>query len=454
MGRQAVGLTVPAAPGTLPEERAARQAWLAVVLLTVAFTLSYCDRHVLSLLVTPIKADLGISDTRMGLLQGMAFSLFYVLASLPLARLADAGHRPRLIAACVAFWSVMTMLCGAAAGFWQLLLARIGLAAGEAGLPPAAQTLMADSFSRRRLAHANAIFMLAPFVGGGLAYLGGGVLYALVERWPVLSLPFVGELAQWQVVFMLVGAPGLPLALVIALWLREPRSLQVRAAGRTSTRAMLRFVVGEWRFSMLYMIGVSLLVTVLNAHIGWMPTAFVRSHGVAPGEVGLVFGPVYLVAGAAGTLLAGWLAGRGGGDPIGHQLRWMRRGALLLVVPAVAAPLAPTLNLGLVAISLAVFLTSAIVAQAVLPFQFSAPLAVRSQVLALFGLVSALVGTGMGPVLIGVLSDAFVGSAQPLTRALVVLAAALVPVVVLLLHVVMRQHQRVRLDLRQQQEGP
>ena len=444
---------MPAAPGALPEGPATPRAWLAVTLLTVAFTLSYCDRHVLSLLVTPIKADLGISDTRMGLLQGIAFSLFYVLASLPLARLADVGHRPRLIAACVAFWSVMTMLCGAAASFWQLLLARIGLAAGEAGLPPAAQTLMADGFSRRRLAHANAIFMLAPFVGGGLAYLGGGVLYAMVERWPALSLPLVGELTHWQVVFMLVGAPGLPLALVIALWLREPRSLQVRAAGRSSTREMLRFVISEWRFSVLYMIGVSLLVTLLNAHIGWMPTAFVRSRGVAPGEVGLVFGPVYLVAGAAGTLLAGWLAGRGGDDPIGHQLRWMRLGVLLLLVPAVAAPLAPTLNLGLVAIGLAVFLTSAIVAQAVLLFQFSAPVAVRAQVLALFGLLSALLGTGMGPVLVGVLSDAFAGSGQPLARALVMLAAVLVPVIALLLHVVMRQHQRLRLDLRQRQEG-
>ena len=84
---------------------------------------------------------------------------------------------------------------------------------------------------------------------------------------------------------------------------------------------MLRYVVSEWRFSLLYMVGTSLLVTVLNAHIGWMPTSFVRSHGVAPGEVGLVFGPVYLLSGAAGTVVAGWLAGRGGEDPIGYQLR-------------------------------------------------------------------------------------------------------------------------------------
>lgn len=446
-------MIAPASPGPLPEEPATRQAWVALTLLTLAFTLSYCDRHVLSLLITPIKADLGISDTRMGLVQGIAFSLFFVLASLPLARIADTGHRPRVIAACMSFWSLMTVLCGAASSYWHLLLARVGVASGEAGLPPAALTLMADSFSRRRLPQATSIFMLAPFIGGGLAHLGGGALYALVERWPTPSLPLVGELAPWQLVFMLLGLPGLPFALVIALWLREPRLQRTRSASGSSTRAMVRYVVSEWRFALLYMVGVSLLVTLLNAHIGWMPTSFVRSHGIAPGAVGLAFGPVYLVAGAAGTLLAGWLAGRGNANPIGHQLRWMRGGVLLLLVPAVAAPLAPTLTLGLAAIGVAVFLTSAIVAMSTLPFQFSAPLAVRAQVLALFGLLSALLGTGMGPVLVGLLSDAFAGSEQPLASALVVIAAALVPVIALLLHVVARQHERIRLDLRQQAPG-
>ncbi|MFO1376556.1 MAG: MFS transporter [Steroidobacteraceae bacterium] len=425
------------------------QAWLAVVLVTVGFTLSYCDRHVLSLLVTPIKADLRISDTRMGLLQGLGFSAFYVIASLPLARIADRGHRPRVIAACMAFWSLMTMACGAAASFVQLLLTRIGIAAGEAGLPPAALTLMADTFDRRRLPRATAVFMLAPFIGGGLALLGGGLLYAMAESWRAPVLPLLGELRPWQMVFMLVGAPGLLVALVIAIVLREPRPHRAHAAGGGSTRAMLRYVVSEWRFSLLYMIGTSLLVTVLNAHIGWMPTSFVRSHGAAPGEIGVVFGPVYLLAGAAGTVLAGWLAGRGGDDPIGHQLRWMRLGVLLLLVPAVAAPLAPTLYGGLAAIGVAVFLMSAIVAMASLPFQYSAPIGVRAQVLALFGLLSSLLGTGLGPLLVGVLSDAFAGSEHPLARALVVVAAGLLPLIALLLHVALRQHRRIRLDLRQ-----
>ena len=132
----------------------------------------------------------------------------------------------------------------------------------------------------------------------------------------------------------------------------------------------------------------------------------------------------------------------------------MRLGVLLLLAPAVAAPVAPTLGGGLVAIGVAVFLMSAIVAMASLPFQYSAPLGVRAQVLALFGLLSSLLGTGLGPLLVGVLSDAFTGSAHPLARALVLVAMGLLPVIALLLHVALRQHRRIRLDLRQQGPSP
>ncbi len=404
----------------------------------------------LALLATPVKEALTLSDTQLGLLQGLGFSIFYVFASLPLARIADRGNRVHVIAWSIAVWSLMTMCCGLTSRFWQLFVARIGVAAGEAGLPPAGLTLMADSFDRQRLPRATALFMLAPYVGGGLALLGGGALYELSANWELPQLPFIGQLQRWQAIFMLVGLPGLPLALLTAMILREPRQGARREAGAAgSLGAMWRFLAGEWRFSLSYMIGISLVVTLLNAHIAWFPSVLVRVHGIEAGAVGVMFGPLYLVAGAAGTLFAGWFGSRASSDPVGQLLRGMRIGAILLIAPAIAAPLMPTLPLALFTIGPAVFFTSAVVALSSVVFQFTAPLAVRAQVLALIGLASALIGTGLGPLVVGMASDALAGTATPLATALALVAALIVPTIAWLLHVALREHRRIRLDLRQ-----
>ncbi|MFA7555742.1 MAG: MFS transporter [Spongiibacteraceae bacterium] len=149
------------------------RAWYSAFILTLCFTFAYIDRYVLSLLVNPVKESLLLSDTQIGLIQGVAFSIFYVAATMPLARLSDTGNRPVIIGWCVAVWSLMTMLCGMASSFWQLMLARIGVGIGEAGLPPGSMTMMADSFDNKRLAKATSLFMLGPFIGGGLAFMGG-----------------------------------------------------------------------------------------------------------------------------------------------------------------------------------------------------------------------------------------------------------------------------------------
>jgi MFS family permease len=184
------------------------RAWVIATLLAACYTLSYFDRQAISILVAPIKKSLSLSDTQFGLLQGISFSVFYVAACLPLAWLADRLRRSRVMSGCVAFWSLMTMLCELRTNFWQLLLARIGLASAESGLTPAALATLSARFDPRRLATATSMFMLAPFVGGGLALSGGGALYESVKHWNRAGLPLLSHFEDWQIVFFLVGLPG------------------------------------------------------------------------------------------------------------------------------------------------------------------------------------------------------------------------------------------------------
>jgi MFS family permease len=443
-------LTTTPMPADPPPATGGWRRWGIVAAVLAAYVFSYADRQVLSLLVEPIRASLHLSDTQFGLMQGLSFSLFFVIASLPLARLADRGNRPRIIASCIGIWSLMTMACGFAGSFWQLLGARIGVAAAEAGLPPAALTLMADRFDRRMLARATSVVMLAPFLGGGLALAGGGALYALASEWTLPEIPGNGALLPWQAVFLMVGAPGLIVAGLLLL-IRDPRKPGAPARGASANRALRDFFIGHWRFATVYTMATALLAMLLNAHIAWIPASLTRAHGLSPAAMGALFGPIYLGAGAAGTVMAGLIVARAAGDDmVARALTVMRAAAILLIPAAIAAPLVGPLWGKLALAGAAVYCTSAILSMASLPFQFAAPLGVRAQAIALQGLIASLVGTGLGPLIVGVLSDGFGFAERPLSLALAVLGAAVTPLILGLLHLVLIQHRRIRLDLRRQ----
>lgn len=417
--------------------------WGLTLLLTLCFALSYVDRQVMSLLVTPIKASLGLSDSEIGLLQGISFSLFYVIAAVPLARLADRGDRSRIVAACVAIWSLMTVACGLAQGFWQLMLARIGLAVSEAGLPPAALTLMADTHDRPGLARATSLFMLSPFVGGGIALIGGGALYAALSAG---ALPW--GLEPWQALFILAGLPGLLLLAPAMLALtREPRAPGAARQAGGSVRDLADFMLGQWRFCIVYMIAIALVVTVLNAHIAWMPTAILRRFPVGEAAMGAGFGSIYVAAGAAGTLVAGWVISRASETRmLDRTLRFMRGGAMLLVPFAVAAPFGPSYLAVVLLAGTAVFFTSAVVSMGSIPFQLVAPTALRAQAIALSSLAAALFGTGLGPLLVGLASDAAAaaGAREPLSMALAIVGGGAALAATLMLGSVIRHRPDAR----------
>jgi MFS family permease len=417
----------------------ARRAWLTTAFLTACFTLSYMDRHVLSLLVEPIKQSLGLSDTQIGLAQGLSFSIFYVIASLPLARLSDRGHRPRIMSACIAVWCSMTALCGLVTNFWQLLLARIGVASSEAGLPPAALTMLADMNDAKGLARANSIFMLAPYLGGGLALMGGGAVYAWVQTLDLSMEP-------WRWVFLIIGAPGL-LAAALMLLVAEPRRERPAAPTKSSFKELAQFLRTDLSFYACYVLAISMLVMMLNAIVSWMPAVLMRSFHIEPKAAGALFGPTFLIAGIAGTLIAGQVISKASDShargTVERIFRYMRLSVWIALPAAAIAPLAPSSSLQIAVIAVAIFCVSSVNSLSSMPFLLLVPTHIRAQAVAFLALVTALVGTGLGPTLVGVLSDALSFTERPLPNALACVGVTAATIAAFLLQRLVTRARRI-----------
>lgn len=428
-----------------PPAKPAPSDWLVAILVAVCYALAYLDRQIISLLIRPIESSLHIRDTEFGLLNGVSFSLFYVAASYPLACLADRTRRSWVMSGSVAFWSAMTIACGCVASFPQLMIMRIGVAMGEAGLTPAALATLADRFDRRRLAVATSLFMLAPFAGGGLALGIGGALYAWARTLsPTSLLPRLG-FQDWEVVFLIVGACGIaPALLLLAVRDRRQRSVAT-AAGGSSIFALFR---RDWRMFLLYPAAMGLVMVVLASYVTWLPAAIMRSKAIDEAQTGAVFGPIYLASGVAGTLLAGlFIRLRAGSNPVRTVLLYMLAMLAVLWPVAIYGVLTSSLVAELGIMGLALFLISSVTSLSSLPYQYLTPGNLRAQAMALMAMLTALMGTGLGPIVAGVLSDQLPPSRFALSISLAIIAGVCVPGAFALLWIVLREHERRRLDL-------
>ena len=196
-------------------------AWYGVVVLLLAYTFAYVDRAILTVLVEPIQRDLHINDTQIALLHGFAFVIFYVTLGVPLGFVADRTNRKRLIVGSIAVWSLMTAACGLTSTFASLFAARIGVGIGEAGLSPASYSLISDQFPPSRRSSALGVYTLGIYFGSGLAILAGGLVVGLIGVQPTVTAPLIGVVKSWQLVFFVVGLPGLLVA-ALAATVREP----------------------------------------------------------------------------------------------------------------------------------------------------------------------------------------------------------------------------------------
>ncbi len=281
-------------------------SWYVTVFLTLAFALAYIDRQIISLLVGPIKADLGLTDVEISLLGGLAFVLFYTFMGIPLGRLTDRTNRVRLIALGMFFWSLMTMACGLTRSFTQLFLARVGVGVGEATLSPAALSIIADYFPRRKLGTATSVYLTGTWIGTGLAFILGGAVIDFVGDVETVPVFLLGDIKPWQLVFIVVGAPGI-LFSFLTLTVREPlRRNRLKAEGDTVPFPdVVKFLWIRRQFYLLHFIGFGLFVAFGIGVAFWTIEYFVRTFDVDRSWIGYRYGALAVMFGAGGALSAG-----------------------------------------------------------------------------------------------------------------------------------------------------
>ena len=383
-------------------------SWYIVVLCMVAYIFSFIDRQIIALLVQPIRADLQISDTGFSLLQGLAFSIFYALMGLPIARLADTKSRPLIIAVGIFIWSIATAVCGTARNFWQLFVARMGVGVGEAALSPAAYSMIADSFPRSRLGLALGIYSIGSFIGAGLAFLIGGAAIEWVSQVGEISLPVVGIVKPWQMSFFIVGIPGVLIAALFFLTVRDPGrkgTTTAGYAGYTITQVLAYIRRHKTTFASHYL-GFGLLALPLFALLSWAPAFFIRNYGLSPKEVGVYVGSIVLVSNTTGVLASGWLIDfftrKGHTDA---PLRSGIVGGLGLLVPVVLFSSVGDMPVTILLFGLGMFFASFPMATSAAALQTMAPNQMRAQVTALFFVFMNLLGITGGATLVALCTD-------------------------------------------------
>jgi MFS family permease len=385
-------------------------AWWGVAVLLLAYTFGYVDRSILTILVEPIQADLHINDTQLGVLNGFAFVIFYVTLGVPLGYIADRSNRKWLVAGSIALWSVMTAVCGLTRTFGQLFAARVGVGVGEAGLSPAAYSLIADYFPPHRRSIALGVYTVGIYLGGGLALLGGGAILSVIGARPSLAVPLLGSLRSWQVVFLCVGAPGLLIA-VLAASITEPlRKQKESEAAELGWREAWRKTlvqIGRHRTAYaLITLGFSFLGVPFNVALLWARPYLSRHFGVTPsagaylvGGTMLSFATTGIISGSA---FCDWLQRRGRSDA---TILTGLIAAVLLMFPVIAFPLVPSLPLAIGVLALLLFLGASAYGAAAASLQLITPNRMRATISALYLVLVNLVGLTAGPIVTGALTD-------------------------------------------------
>ena len=387
------------------EGSSSRYAWYVVGVLTLANVLGFIDRQILSLLVAPIRRDLGLSLTQMSYLIGLPFAIFFTVMALPLGRLADARNRRNIISAGIALWSLMTAFCGLAGTFSRLLLARIGVGVGEAWLQPSATSMLADYFPREKLGGAMSVYSTGIFLGSGLAYFIGGWIVGLVSAEGTFQLPVIGAIRPWQTVFMLVGVPGLVVAALLLLTVREPERRD-HSRGTVSVRELLAYVRANLRAMTSLGLGFALYATSNFAIAAWLPTFLMQRYGWTASRAGMVQGVLTMTLGVAGVVAGGRLsdalARRGYTD---SALRVGIVGAAGMLVSATAYPLMPTAAAAVVWLAIVNVFAAFPWGAATAAAAQIVPASMRAQGVALFAIVLNFVSLLLGPWSVAAITD-------------------------------------------------
>jgi MFS family permease len=410
-----------------PDYPSRSAAWYAVAVLMICYTFSFVDRLIIAFLVTPLKHDLHLSDTQVGLLQGFAFAIFYSILGIPFGLAADRVNRRNLIAAGVVAWSLMTSCGSIARSFVTLAFARMGVGIGEATLAPSAFSMLADYFPTERLSSAMSVYAMGVQLGVGFALILGGFVVQAVTRMQAVHVPWIGPLEPWRLTFFIVGAPGVFVVMLLAT-IREPmRRLSPPLAGAARSQAGIRNAVSQllarWRSTL----GISLMMAaqaMSNYAFGsWSPAFFERLHHWPKSQTGLVLGLITMICGCVGLFCGGrlsdhWLRGGTLEAPLRVGVVSLL-GVLATFVPAMLLPSALATVVLLVP---AVFFLALPIGRSYASIQMIFPNEVRGTVSAIMLLVLNLVGLTLGTLLPGLLDDRLFHDEQMLGASMAITA--------------------------------
>ncbi len=407
----------PTALNALPYPKAG-VAWYATIVLALLYWLSILDRFIISLMVDPIKRDMGISDLQFGMLHGMAFAVTFSLFGLIAGALADRYSRRWIIFASVSIWSLATALCGAAAHYWQLLLARVGVGAGEAGLNPSATSMLSDMFPREKLTTAMAVYALGATLGSGTAFFVGGIIVDVVAQAETYTLPLLGDVRSWQAVFFIIGVPGIVLSLIVFTFPEPARRDRTEAvtsvpllSGIAATYKKLLAFMGSQRAFFTHHYAAMGLASLVVAGCGiWYPAHMARHFQLSPTEIGLYLGPTMILGSFAGKLLFGSLADRL--YKLGHRDALYRLYSLFMIIATpvgIATFMSDSVWAFLGGLFVFLVLVSPFPACNITALNLSTPNEMRGSGIAFFAGTAGLLAMAIGPILIAGLSDQIFG---------------------------------------------
>jgi MFS family permease len=413
----------------------ATYGWYVVAVLCLCNMVAFIDRQIINLLVEDIKVDLHITDTQISLLQGLAFALFYALTAVPLGRIADTGNRRFIIATGIAIWTAAAAACGLARSFVQLFIARTFVGVGEATLTPSGFSMLADLFRPQRVSLPISVFTGSTFFGSGLALLLGGYVIAQLGKLDVVSLPLLGVMHPWQAAFIIGATPGLALAALFMLTIREPErrsasnalsSGAVAAQSKPSLAEVAGFVLQHRGVFAAVFGGVSVLAAVQFCLGAWVPAHFIRNLGWTAPQIGYAYGLIFLVCGTGGVISGGMVADRlqARGYRDGH-LRTVLFSALMTLPFVISFPAMQTGASAVALLAPAVFFGTMAFGAGPALIPVICPPRMRGLLVAIYLLVANIVGQAGGPLVVALFTDRVFGAPELVRYSLMVAPALL-----------------------------
>lgn len=414
-----------------PQWASPRTAWFTLSMIGTVTILGQMDRAIFYLLVNSIKRDLAFTDTQMSLLMGVAYSGAYFLFGLPIARLTDVATRKYILPCALAAWSLGTALCALAGNFWQLFVARSIVGGGESVKGPCSVSMISDLFPRDQLPRAYAAYNFCIRLGEALALIVGGLLIGYFATLGTVNVPLLGPMRDWHLVFLIFGLPGLVFALIFVATVKEPARHGRKTKGSVPLRDVFTFLFRSKSGAVLIPI---LLASAVNniemVGIGsWRPTFYERTYGWGPadfapimGIANLILAPIALIAGA---MLSERLARQGHADANMRIVLWANIGSIPL---GIISPLMPTFELALAVSLMSTFLVIASAPSLLAAMQVVTPNELRGQVNALYLFTLSVLGQGLGPTVVALMTDYVFQSEADLRYAMVTIAAVAGPI--------------------------